>query len=141
MRAYLEIDMPKSCSDCDLSYDCLGCSATCTGFSGIGYQKGRLPNCPLKAKPESAEEAFKLIIEEYGKSPFNQKEMCPIFTYDEYCPQDDCPLETKSMDFGTLADWYISSIAEDVPPVWTEEHIEELLNDFYVIPKEEGDTA
>lgn len=33
-----------------------------------------------------------------------------------------------------LTDWYISSV-DDKPPVWTEEHINELKNDFYVIPK------
>ncbi|MCM1167225.1 MAG: hypothetical protein NC401_14555, partial [Ruminococcus sp.] len=31
---------------------------------------------------------------------------------------------------------YISSIDETRPPVWTEEHIEELLGDFLVIPKD-----
>lgn len=44
-------------------------------------------------------------------------------------------LERESYDHATLADWYISSVNND-PPVWTEEHIEELLNDFYVIPRE-----
>lgn len=38
-------------------------------------------------------------------------------------------------DIGTLTDWYISSVTDD-PPVWTVEHIEELFNDFYVIPKD-----
>lgn len=41
----------------------------------------------------------------------------------------------ESYDFATLADWYINSVSSDDTPVWTEEHIEELLNDFYVIPK------
>lgn len=35
-----------------------------------------------------------------------------------------------------LEDWYISSVSQDNAPVWTEEHLEELLNDFYVIPKD-----
>ena len=39
-------------------------------------------------------------------------------------------------DIGTLEDWYISSVSQDDAPVWTEEHLEELLNDFYVIPKD-----
>lgn len=43
----------------------------------------------------------------------------------------------KTMDFGTLVDWYISSVSPDDTPVWTEEHIEELLNNFYVIPKDQ----
>ena len=41
-------------------------------------------------------------------------------------------------DIGTLTDWYISSVTDD-PPVWTDEHIEELFNDFYVIPKDTPD--
>lgn len=44
-------------------------------------------------------------------------------------------LERESYDHATLADWYISSVGNETP-VWTEEHIDELLNDFYVIPRE-----
>lgn len=36
---------------------------------------------------------------------------------------------------GTLQDWYIASV-DDTPPIWTPEHISELCEDFYVIPKE-----
>ena len=43
---------------------------------------------------------------------------------------------SEAVDEGYLSDWYISSVSEDDPPVWTDEHIEELCNDFYVIPKE-----
>lgn len=39
-------------------------------------------------------------------------------------------------DIGTLEDWYINSISQNDAPVWTEKHLEELLNDFYVIPKD-----
>ena len=39
-------------------------------------------------------------------------------------------------DFSTLADWYISSVNAKDTPLWTEEHLTELLNDFYLIPKE-----
>ena len=42
----------------------------------------------------------------------------------------------KAMDESTLYDWYVTSVVQKDTPVWTEEHIEELLNDFYVIPKE-----
>ena len=42
----------------------------------------------------------------------------------------------KAMDESTLYDWYVTSIKQKDTPVWTGEHIEELLNDFYVIPKE-----
>lgn len=37
---------------------------------------------------------------------------------------------------GTLQDWYMNSIDNTIPPIWTEEHISELCNDFYVIPRE-----
>ena len=43
----------------------------------------------------------------------------------------------KAMDESTLYDWYVTSVKQTDTPVWTGEHIEELLNDFYVIPKEE----
>lgn len=39
----------------------------------------------------------------------------------------------SAMDAATLFDWYISSVGKD-PPVWTEEHLDELLRDFLVIP-------
>lgn len=42
----------------------------------------------------------------------------------------------KAMDKSTLYDWYVTSVTQKDTPVWTGEHIEELLNDFYVIPKE-----
>ena len=35
-----------------------------------------------------------------------------------------------------LIDWYINSV-DDSEPVWTEEHVYELFNDFYLIPKED----
>lgn len=37
-------------------------------------------------------------------------------------------------DIDSLTCWYISSVGAE-SPVWTDKHIEELLNDFYVIPK------
>lgn len=41
----------------------------------------------------------------------------------------------EAVDAGYLSDWYISSVGDE-PPVWTDAHIEELLNDFIVIPKD-----
>lgn len=38
---------------------------------------------------------------------------------------------------GYLSDWYINSVGFGDTPVWTEEHLEELFNDFYLIPKED----
>ena len=42
----------------------------------------------------------------------------------------------EAYDYATLACWYQNSIDETVPPIWTDEHLEELLKDFYVIPKD-----
>lgn len=39
------------------------------------------------------------------------------------------------VDEGYLSDWYISSVSDEDEPVWTEEHIKELYNDFIVIPR------
>lgn len=36
---------------------------------------------------------------------------------------------------GYLGDWYQQSINETQPPIWTDEHLDELYNDFYLIPK------
>lgn len=43
-------------------------------------------------------------------------------------------VDSSAYDYGTLVDWLISSVGPE-PPVWTEPHIEELLEDFYVVPK------
>ena len=45
-------------------------------------------------------------------------------------------VQKEAVDYGYLADWYIRSVTND-PPVWTEEHIEEIFNDFYLVPKGE----
>lgn len=37
-------------------------------------------------------------------------------------------------DWATLSCWYQSSIDENEPPVWTDKHLEELLNTFYLVP-------
>ena len=42
----------------------------------------------------------------------------------------------KAVDIGYLGDWYQSSIDTTVPPIWTDEHLEELCKDFIVIPKD-----
>ena len=45
--------------------------------------------------------------------------------------KDDCA------DFDHLHDWFIHSVHREDTPVWTDEHIHELLGDFFVFPKEE----
>lgn len=43
-------------------------------------------------------------------------------------------IEEHAVDEGYLHDWYQSSVTDD-PPVWTDEHLAELSNDFFLIPK------
>lgn len=35
-----------------------------------------------------------------------------------------------------LQDWYQNSVLETDIPVWTDEHITEMVGDFYLIPRE-----
>ena len=35
-----------------------------------------------------------------------------------------------------LQDWYLNSVLETDTPVWTDEHIAEMVGDFYLIPRE-----
>lgn len=45
----LDIDMPKSCSECELLSEEVWCAITGTSVwqNGIDYNKERLPNCPI----------------------------------------------------------------------------------------------
>ena len=42
----------------------------------------------------------------------------------------------NAYDYGTLEDWFINSVSDTDKPIWTKEHLKELINDFYVIPKD-----
>jgi hypothetical protein len=39
------------------------------------------------------------------------------------------------INFAYLQNWYQDSIDEEKEPIWTDKHLEELFNDFYLIPK------
>lgn len=42
----------------------------------------------------------------------------------------------EAYEYNDLACWYQNSVNRTQPPIWTDEHLEELLNDFYIIPKD-----
>ena len=44
-------------------------------------------------------------------------------------------LQSKQIDFAYLQSWYQASIDKTEEPIWTDKHLEELYNDFYLIPK------
>ena len=41
-------------------------------------------------------------------------------------------MNNVSIPYQTLCDYLISSVAEDEEPIWTEKHIEEMLDNFVV---------
>ena len=47
-------------------------------------------------------------------------------------------MDKNPVDRAYLEDWYIHSVDETKEPVWTTEHLDELFNDFILIPKEEN---
>ena len=44
-------------------------------------------------------------------------------------------LKDNCVGEGYLQNWYIDSVDETQIPIWTEKHIEEMFNDFVLIPK------
>ena len=44
-------------------------------------------------------------------------------------------LDETAHDEGDLAQWYIDSVIPTDKPVWTKEHLEELVQDYWMIPK------
>ena len=57
----------------------------------------------------------------------------------QYKDWDSIPkdkIRENSWTKGELEDFYINSVDNTKNPIWTEEHIEELISDFYIIPKE-----
>ena len=45
-------------------------------------------------------------------------------------------IKNNAVDEGFLQDWYQNSVLETDTLVLTDEHIEEVVGDFYLIPKE-----
>lgn len=41
----------------------------------------------------------------------------------------------NAVDFAYLQNWYQDSIDETKEPIWTDKHLEELYEDFYLVPK------
>lgn len=41
----------------------------------------------------------------------------------------------NAVDMSYLQNWYQDSIDQTKEPIWTDQHLEELFNDFYLIPK------
>lgn len=66
-----------------------------------------------------------------------------LFDDDDEDEDDEAEIESdesifteNAVDISYLSDWYRNSVNPNDEPIWTDAHLEELLNDFYVIPKQ-----
>lgn len=66
------------------------------------------------------------------------KDLIKIVDAYDFAPEGFIKVEEdQKLDKATLIDFFISSVDKEQEPVWTEEYIEELLDNFDVIPKED----
>lgn len=75
------------------------------------------------------------ILASYSEQHLTQEEIAAKL-------EKDMPgiLKELSVDVGYLNDWYRESLIDETePPIWTDGHIEEVVNDFYLIPKQENE--
>ena len=75
------------------------------------------------------------ILASYSEQHLTQEEIAAKL-------EKDMPgiLKELSVDVGYLTDWYWGSLIDETePPIWTDGHIEEVVNDFYLIPKQENE--
>lgn len=70
----------------------------------------------------------------------HKEAMEKLAQYEEQEEQGLLLKKEDAVDEGYLYDWYIHSVSNG-EPVWTEAHIEELFNDFILIPKAEAEKA
>lgn len=69
--------------------------------------------------------------ENYGDTPWNLTQI--LYNIAALMPYKKGKF--NEVDEAYLLNWYISSVSDEDEPVWTEEHIKELHNDFIVIPR------
>ena len=70
----------------------------------------------------------------YRVSYFEDNHFVDEFWFDAY-EEKELAVRNKAVDFSYLHNWFIDSVGTE-KPVWTEDHIEELLENFIVIPKD-----
>ena len=70
----------------------------------------------------------------YRVSVFEDCHFKDEFWFDAY-EEKELEIQNKAVDFSYLHNWFIDSVGTE-EPVWTNDHIEELLDGFIVIPKD-----
>ena len=83
----------------------------------------------MKAKIEVSEDLKDILSDSFGRE-FSTSFLLKAF---------DKAVREYAVDYSLLYDWYIHSVSRHDAPVWTEKHIEELLSDFYLIPRDISD--
>lgn len=91
-----------------------------------------------RKQEEDLEKAIYTVLEAYNIT-VNKDELIKALRYDrgQYEAGYKAGYEAamnEAIDYGTLFDWYISSVGDDAP-VLTEQHIDELFSDYILIPK------
>lgn len=110
-------------------------------LEGLGYQSKEEPIS------EELEEASKEWLKpqlDKSYADYGETKMMELTHFDGYAMLDAIEFGAKwqkqqiigkTVKEGFLIDWFIASVDETEPPIWTEEHINELCKDFYVSPK------
>ena len=78
------------------------------------------------------EEQIKQVAEEWAKDSYCDKHNL-IWLFKKGTEWAD--KHPNAIDMSYLQNWYQDSIDETKEPIWTDQHLEELFNDFYLIPK------
>lgn len=75
------------------------------------------------------------VLASYSEQHLTQEEIAAKL-------EKDMPalLKELSVNFSYLSDWYRASLIDQTePPIWTDGHFEEVINDFYLIPKQDDE--
>lgn len=112
-------------------------------LNDLGYGLGEKPREEVKKASDLIEcqaainEVLSFLVE-YCGAAFDEDMQNKLYQRLILLPSaqpDGEYISQQAVTESDLIDWYINSVDES-EPVWTEEHIYELFNDFYLIPKE-----
>lgn len=81
------------------------------------------------------EKAIAVFKSYMGKDYMDEPKSIKAIDNDEYWHDYNALVGLDTIDMNYLQSWYQSSIDETKEPIWTDKHLEELFNDFYLIPK------
>lgn len=80
------------------------------------------------------DETDKTLKTVYGNEAFVLTELLSFIDTLDTLETKEVDLE-EAVEMSYLQNWYQDSIDETKEPIWTDKHLEELYEDFYLIPK------